>query len=343
MRPKTASPRVLFVIPGVAAGSSMVFARRQAQALKKLGIEVYCFFLQSRTSLRVLAAEAVRIRAVIASFHPNVVHAHFGTATALFAVATSGYLPVVITYRGSDLNFVPACSHFRATLGRLFSQVAALGAARIVCVSPGLRARLWWRRERASVLPSGVDTDTFHTIPRADARQKLKWNEDALVILFNAGHDARNKRLDLAEAAANLLRRKLPSARLEVLRGTTPPELVPLLLNAANCLLVTSDSEGSPTIVQEAVITNLPVVTVDVGDVAERLHGITETRIVERDPQALSEALLEILLRSRRSNGRERSSEISSSRVAAELVRLYTEAIVARSSRQELVWNTTRF
>ena len=52
------------------------------------------------------------------------------------------------------------------------------------------------------------------------------------------------------------------------------PARVPDLMNAADCLLVTSDAEGSPTMVQEALATNLPVVSVDVGDIAERLEGV---------------------------------------------------------------------
>ena len=43
--------RVLFVIPGVAAGHSMVFARRQAAALVAQGFRVEMFDLRSRTSL----------------------------------------------------------------------------------------------------------------------------------------------------------------------------------------------------------------------------------------------------------------------------------------------------
>ena len=65
-----------------------------------------------------------------------------------------------------------------------------------------------------------------------------------------------------------------PSVRLEVLDGNVAPARVPALMNAADCLLVTSDAEGSPTVVQEALATNLPVVSVDVGDIAERLEGV---------------------------------------------------------------------
>lgn len=335
--------RVLFVIPGESKGSSMVFARRQAESLIANGIEVELFYLRSRTSLQTLVSEARRFRRVFSQIRPDIVHAHFGTMTALFTVILAGGIPVVITYRGSDLNVVPSSSGTRAVLGRFLSQAAALGAARIVCVSPELRDRLWWRQSRASVLPSGVDMNVFEPMPRAEARMRLGWKDDAPVLLFNAGHDARNKRLDLAEAAFALVRREMPEARMEVLRGNIPPETMPLVLNACDCLLIASDAEGSPTIVQEAMAVNLPIVSVNVGNVAARLSGVARCAIVSRDPRALAEAFLHALRSGLRSNGRERAREFSASRIAEELARLYRDVAIEAVGRKNFAWNTTRF
>lgn len=339
---RIARPRVLFVIPGEDRGSSMVFARRQAETLNQRGgAEVVCFYLRSRTSVTVLFREARRLREVVRTFGPDVLHAHFGTVTALFTVLLSGNVPVVITYRGSDLNLVPTARGIRAWTGRLLSQLAALGAARIFCVSDGLRRNLWWKQALASVLPSGVDTSAFQPVPRDTARQQLGWPPEDLVILFNAGHDAANKRLDLAEAAFQLVRNQISNARLKVLRGMTDPELIPLLMNAADCLMLTSDAEGSPTVVQEALATNLPVVSVDVGDVQERLRGIRHSMITESTPEAISEAVIQVLAAGERSNGRTRSDEICSRRIADELTQVYRELTARNVSRETTAWNTT--
>lgn len=331
--------RILFVIPGVGKGSSMVFARRQAEALARRGVPVEIFYLRSRTSPAVLWREAVRFRRMCAGFRPDVIHAQFGTVTALFTVLLSGSTPVVITFRGSDLNPVPSAAGPRAALARLFSQLAALRASRIVCVSRQLRERLWWRHDRATVLPSGVDTTQFQPMPRERARAALGWMHRDPVVVFNAGHDPRNKRLDLARAAFAVVQRRRPEVRLEVLAGNVPPERIPLVLNAADCLLVTSDAEGSPTVVQEAIATNLPVVSVAVGDVAERLAGISQTRIVERTPEALAEAVLKILACALRSDGRSRAREVSASHIAEELYQNYCD--LAAPARGTVSWNTT--
>jgi teichuronic acid biosynthesis glycosyltransferase TuaC len=318
--------RVLFVIPGDARGNSMIFARRQAQSLAEEGARVEIFYLRSRTSLALLAGEWIRFRRQAQRFEPHLVHAHFGTVTALFSVLAAGRLPVVITYCGSDLNRVPTCDGLRAWTGRLMSQLAALGASRIVCVSRGLKQRLWWRRGIVSVLASGVDTEQFRPQDREAVRGRLGWPGQDRVVLFYAGHDPRNKRLDLAEAAVARAGGALPGLRMAVLTGEIDSRHIPDMMNAANCLLVTSDSEGSPTIVQEALAANLPIVSVDTGDVAERLAGVTNTRIAERDPLALAEAIVELAAVPRRSNGRAGAEQFSLRTVARGLARVYRDA-----------------
>ena len=87
--------------------------------------------------------------------------------------------------------------------------------------------------------------------------------------------------------------------------GEVPAGQVPLMMSAADCLLMTSDVEGSPNVVKEAMACSLPVVSVEVGDVVERLRDVQPSRIVGRNPEELGRAVVEILETNRRSNGRE--------------------------------------
>jgi teichuronic acid biosynthesis glycosyltransferase TuaC len=322
--------RVLFVVPGDGRGSSMIFVRRQAESVTREGVEVRSFYLGSRTSLWALVREFFRFRAELARFDPAVIHAHYGTVTAMFAALACGGRPLIVTYRGSDLNRSLTSHGMRSWWGRLLSQLAALRAARIVCVSQDLRERLWWRRNRVTVLPTGVDCEIFRPEDREAARRRLGlketgWRESARVILFNAGYDRRNKRLDLAERAVAMARDKLPDLRLEILNGEVDPSRVPELMNGSDCLLLTSDREGSPTVVQEALACGLPVVSVDVGDVAARLAGVTNTCIVPRDAAAIAHALVELTTLPLRTNGPASVDDFSSRRIAQRLCCLYGE------------------
>ncbi len=316
--------KVMFVIPGDGLGSSMIFARRQADALRSQGVDICEFFLRSRTSPFKVLQEVLRFVAEMRAFSPNVVHAHYGTVTALLSALCAGRIPLVITFRGSDLNPTPGSPPIRSAVAHVFSQIAALRAARIVCVSRRLSDRLWWRRKRVTVLVSGVDDHAFQPIPRNAARERLGWRLTAPTVLFNCGRDPRIKRLDLAEAAVTAARRAVPDLHWEILDGFTEPALVPTLMSAADCLLVTSDFEGSPTVVQEALASNLPIVSVAAGDIAERLDGVANTRIAARDPEALGAALAQMIAPPRRSDGRRKIAEFSAAGIAGRLLALYS-------------------
>jgi teichuronic acid biosynthesis glycosyltransferase TuaC len=320
--------RILFLIPGEGGGSSMVFALRQADSLRSLGFEVYSFHLKSRTSPLLLVREWVRFRRELKRIRASVVHAHFGTVTASFGVLAAGRIPLVITYRGSDLNPSPGPlrTRIRALTGRLLSQCAALGAQRIICVSDQLKQRLWWGQEKTVVLPSGVNPDVFYPRSKSEARLELGWPLHERVVLFNAGHNPRIKRVDLAYAAMAQARKRTAHLRMEMMDGTTPPDRVPLLMNACDCLLLTSDSEGSPTVVQEALACNLPVVSVEVGDIRQRLTDVDMCRISPRDPSALADAILDIVALGRRSDGRRQIAQFCLQRIAHELAGIYAEA-----------------
>lgn len=322
------APRVLFVIPGEPGGTSFIFAKNQVKALKLSRVIGRSYYLSSRISPMTLLRETKRFRGEIKRFKPDLIHAQYGTMNAFFcAIVTT--VPLVITYRGSDLNPCPSIFWLRSVLGRLLSQLAALRARQIICVSEQLKNRLWWGKGRISVLPTGARTDLFFPCPWQEARAALGWNMEERVVLFNAGRYPKVKRMDLAQAAFDVARGLCGNLRLVVLDGFVDHKTIPMMMNAADCLLVTSDWEGSPNIVQEAMACRLPIVTVEVGDVCERLRGVQPSRIVKRDPLEIGRALAELLLKRERSNGYEAVTELAWDKIAAQVLRVYQATIEA--------------
>lgn len=316
--------RVLAVIPGDGTGASMIFARREVAAVEGAGPKVKTFFLHSRTSPVAVCSEWARLRREIREFMPHVIHAHYGTVTG-FLCAYSTNLPVLITYRGSDLNRTSSVSRMRSQLSHIFSQFALLRARKAVCVSNELRNKLWWRRKKVIVAPSGVNIDLFQPRPKNVAREQLGWPVDAPIVLFNAGGAPGPKGLKLVERAIAHVRDRIRDVQLVTMDGTVSPDVVPLYFSAADCLVLASESEGSPTVVQEAIASNLPVVSVDVGDVRERLQGIFPSRIVARDPVDLGNGVVEVLALKSRSNGRSFVGPTSLETVARTIAAIYEE------------------
>lgn len=318
--------RVIEVIPGPEHGNSMIFAKRQVDSLERNGAEVRRIFLASRTSPIKLLSEFIRFRRAVSSFKPDVVHAQYGTVTALLC-AISSLLPLVITFRGSDINHSPSNGLVRSFLQILFSQLASLRAKQVICVSEGLKRRLWFAKHKAYVVPDGIDLSIFSLMSREDARLRLRWDLKEKIVLFNAGRHPEGKRLDLARLGFEMALKKCGALRLVVLNGLVNEKQIPVYINAADCLLVTSAHEGSPTIVKEALACNLPVVSVDVGDIKERLQGVSSSMIVTEDPVNIAEGLIWCLNQNRRSNGRAMiEKELGEGKVAQKIIAILTAA-----------------
>ena len=318
--------RVLYLFPGVAEDSAMIFAKKQVEAVQSCGVVCEIFALASRTDMSCLRRESKRLRQQIAAFQPDLIHAQYGTMTAFLGSLTAS-VPLVITFRGSDLNPAPSDPWIRSVLRRGLSHYAARKAARMICVSDALKRRLWWGKDRAVVLPSGVDTRVFFPRVQAEARAALGWEQHERIVLFNAGLSPAVKRMDVAQAAVKAAETLCGRIRLVMLDGRVPHPAVATMLNGADCLIMTSDWEGSPNIIKEALACNLPIVSVDVGDVRERLAGVAPSNIVERDPQAVARGLAEILARPQRSNGHAAIAQITQDRIARQIVALYRDTL----------------
>jgi glycosyltransferase involved in cell wall biosynthesis len=312
----------LAVIPGDGQGNSFIFARRQVRVLRQMGIQIPEFYLGLRTSLLNLLQARRKIQEEIAEFKPDVIHAHYGTVTALVCSMVQR-VPLVITFRGSDLNPHPSVSRLRGWVGMFLSQVSVLRAKQVICVSKSLRDRLWWGHKKAVVIPSGVNLDLFRPMDQEAARRTVGWGLEEKIVLFCGGTEPEAKGLDLARAAIRLAEQWSGPIRFFNLDGNIDPEVVPVHLNAADCLVFTSLREGSPNIIKEALACNLPIVSVAVGDVPERLRGVSSSQLVGRSALEIAAALRNVLREKRRSNGRDKILDCSEANVADKLRKLY--------------------
>jgi glycosyltransferase involved in cell wall biosynthesis len=318
--------RVLSVIPGEPDKVSFIFAKREMASLQGLGVVFDTLFFPPLKGLRGSLENYRRLRKRIEAFKPHLIHSHFGAVTALTCTVAS-WLPFVVTFRGSDLNPNPDRPLLKWAADILFSQTAALVARRVICMSEQLKRRLWWRRGRTWVIPAGIDTGLFLPRSRQEARRELGWQEDELVVLFNAARGRKVKRQDLALASVEAARSLCGEIRFVALDGFVEPDTIPTFMNASDCLLVTSDWEGGPAVVKEALACNLPVVSVDVGDVRELLAGVSSSHVVERDPIKLGEAIARVLTALERSDGFSAVEDITFEKTALRILSVYGEAL----------------
>jgi glycosyltransferase involved in cell wall biosynthesis len=305
--------------------SAGIFVERQLASLEKAGIKITTFDIGTSHSLIHITKKWIELRRLVQSLKPDLVHGRYGTIVGFVSVFAGR--PAVITYCGGDLLVGASIPLVRQYVGFFLSNLAALRAKRLICVSEELRQALWWQKSQAVVIPDGVDLDLFMPGPQEVARQQLGWKLSHPIVILNVRNDPRAKGRDLAMTAMRLVQSTIPEAELHLIENVEPRQM-PLYYRAADALLCLSFSEGSPNVVKEALACNLPVVSTPVGDVAERLAGVQPSIVVPRDANVIGKALVQILLERKRSSGRERVADLALENVAHRVLGVY-ESVLA--------------
>ncbi len=290
------------------------FFHQKAEALRQQGWRVTFGVLDDRTSPKGLLRNYRRLKQEVEEHAPDVVHAKYGSTTAAMAHLVRGARPLVVSFVGDDLLGTPLPGlrwRLREWLARRIGWWAARHADAVFVRSENLLQALPVRlRAKASILPDGVALDLFRPLDKAVCRERLGWKPEAKVVLFNAGQGTNQvvKNPALARETVDLLAHADPAVSLHMMAGAGSEEVC-WMLNAADCLLVTSLHEGAPKIVQEALACNLPVVSVPCGDVPERLEGVCPGGIGAYEAADLARLVRGVLEAGSRSNGRVRLIE----------------------------------
>ena len=312
------------------------FVVEQAEALQKAGCDIQMFLVEGHGAhgyLRNLG----RLKTAIRQFHPDVVHAHFGLCGLICTLQHK--VPVVVTYHGSDINdrrilplsrIAMRCAAHNIFVSRRLMEKAYLFSQRrrqqvnkstSQQVNKSTRKRSRGFEVCSSVIPCGVDTTIFHPILREEACRIMQLDPAKHYVLFAGAFDNEVKNPKLAKEACALV----PEITLLELKGYKRTE-VAMLMNAVDCLLMTSHSEGSPQVVKEALACGCPIVSVDVGDVKEITNGIEGCYIATDDNAAtLSMLLCKSIQRHERATGLDYiiRQQLDNPSIAHRLVSLY--------------------
>lgn len=244
----------------------------------------------------------------------DVVHANFGLV-APFALAQPRR-PVVVSLWGSDV----------------FGQYGWIGrwCARhcdaTIVMSEEMAAELG---QECHVIPHGIDMQRFKPRPQGDAQADLGWDPEKKHVLFPYAPFRDVKDYPRAERVVETASVRVDDGiELHVVYGV-PHARVPTYMNAADALLLTSKREGSPNSVKEALACNLPVISTDVGDVRERIEGISHSYLCDTDGE-LRDALVSVLSKDVRSNGRARAEHVSLDHMGRQIAEVYETVIAQR-------------
>jgi glycosyltransferase involved in cell wall biosynthesis len=122
------------------------------------------------------------------------------------------------------------------------------------------------RSKNTVVIPNGVNLSIFKPIEKKYCQNELNWESNKIHILFAANPKRSVKNYRLFQESLCMLNDKLPRINVHFLHQI-PSDKVPIHMNAADVVCLSSIREGSPNVVKEAMACNRPIVTTDVGDV----------------------------------------------------------------------------
>lgn len=198
------------------------------------------------------------INKLIRKYRIDIIHAHYGL-TGLISLFQNK-CPVICTFHGSDVLYVKWQS--------LISRFVAKHCAASIAVSKKIAKIL--NTKNTYVIPCGVNQDFFKPENKTEVRKKLHLDINKKYILFPSDPKRKVKNYPLFYSVFNKLKKEYDIEQL-ILKGLDRKG-VKNFLNASDLVLLTSFSEGSNSVIKEALSCDVPVISVDVGDAKDILE-----------------------------------------------------------------------
>ena len=304
------------------------FIREQVEALRAQGCECEYYHIKGKGLLGYMR-EISGLRKKVREYKPDVVHAHYGLSCLVANLATRS-VPVVSTYHGSDINLQKV---------RPFSKMAMrLSVWNIFVSNRNMALAGAVEGKKCSLIPCGINLPMPWSELKNQKVEQLtlnQWVETIMPkgkkhVLFAGAFDNTVKDPELAMAAVarvkcEKLRDSSEELELIELKGYNRDQVNALMYNC-DAFLMTSKTEGSPQVIKEAMACGCPIVSVDVGDVAERTEGVEGCYIVSsREPKYIADAIVKAIMFSGKTNGRERiaADGLTNEQVAARIMNIY--------------------
>jgi teichuronic acid biosynthesis glycosyltransferase TuaC len=317
--------------------NSQVFMNIAALGLSARGIDLHFEYLGKLRSVTNLLSARRRLRGLVADF--DLVHAQYGSACSLATAAMDG-LPKVLSVRGNDWNVHNGSIGFFYFHTRLARAMTRWSLGRYDCVltvSRRVAADVKRFSPRSSVwtVPSPIDLNRFVPRDKKEARALLGFPDcTERWVLFNALNlDDPIKRFPLAKEAFELAKAKCGNLRLRVATDL-PHSVLPLFTAACDVILCTSETEGWPNCVKEALACNVPFVSTDVSDLRDIARQEATCRICPADQVVLADNICDVLASQREPDLRRHVADMSLDSVSDRLVNIY-ESLLAIYRRED--------
>jgi len=316
--------RVLFVASGNKEFNVSPFVFSQGNSLENAGVELDYFIIKGKGILGYLK-NIPELRKRVKSGNYDIIHSHYSYSAWVSLLSFSG-LPQVVSFMGTDVY--GDVNHkgkpkLRGKLNYLISKLIQPFMDEIIVKSERL-GRYVYLKHKMHVVPNGVNFSIFRPQSKSEARKKIKLSSNKKQILFLGNKNNPRKNFSLLNDSL----KQLDQNQFELLPFKYPiaKEKVPLYLNSADVVIMTSFLEGSPNVVKEAMACNKPIVSVDVGDVPEVIGNTEGCYVVDYNARQLANKIIEAS-NFEITTGRKDIEHLEINNIANRIISIYQKAL----------------
>lgn len=302
--------KVLFVCSGNKNDGPSDVVLNQYKSLIDIGLDMDLYTIEGQGILGYLK-NIIPLRRKIKTDNYNVVHAHYSLSGIVASLASAK--PLIVSLMGSD-------THITGWIKKVTLYFQKRNWDATILKSSDMQNKL--NLNSYQILPNGVNTDRFCPMSKNEARNILNIGHNDKILVFIANPKREEKNFKLAEDTLTCI--KTQNVKL-ITVNNVPNEKIPLYLNAADALVLTSLYEGSVNVVKEAMSCNTPIVSTDVGDVQKNISGLQNCFISSNRPEDFASKIDQVLMSDQRSNGRDRifKLKLDSASIANKLKETY--------------------
>ena len=304
--------RPLADLPATSTESGITIHRPHFTLIPRIGAR--------RNAAAITRAALPLVQAIHAETPIDLIDAQFffpdGPAAAIIAKAMG--LPLSIKARGSDISFWGEQGFARQQM--VDAAKAATGLLAVSHDLAGQMAVMGMDAGKITVHYTGLDRDRFRPLEHTQLRSQLSRElgfalPDNAPLIACIGALIERKGQGIAITALNdipgarlvLVGKGDDEARLRALAvsegvetrvffaGSVDHDLMPLILSAADVMVLPTAAEGLANAWVEALACGTPVVTSDVGGAREIITCDTAGRLVDRNPQAVAAGINAVL------------------------------------------------
>ena len=272
-----------------------VFTKDQIDNLSEEGFESELIFINSKENgIKEYYLALKKTRSIYKNF--DMIHCFHGL-TLIIAFLTTRNTPILI-------SFLNEIKNENLKDNKLLNQIYIflynniLKSKRVFTIFKDKIPDNQKNTKRSFYLPNGVNLNDFYPINKNESCEFLKLNNSKKYVLFVSSKNRlrSQKRYDIFKATMEILKNKYSHYCFEELvMSGVPRKHCIFYYNVSSVHLLTSDYEGSPNSVKEAMSCNLPVVSTDVGNVKKMINGASNCFISDQNPLVLADNIVKAI------------------------------------------------